>query len=682
MIELAWLVPLPFLVAFPIILFFGKKTWNSGAGIAILSAAISFVLAILVSFDVFAGKTYEMTYTLINLYTYDIGVGILVDPLSTIMILVVTLISLLVNVYSLGYMHGEEGLPRYYAELMLFSGSMLTLVLADSLLLLYIGWELVGLSSYLLIGFWYKKPEAASAAKKAFITTKTGDAFMLIGIAMLFMYFHTLNIPYINEHAGELNTIQAIFFGTQVAVLSLIGIFLFFGAIGKSAQIPLLGWLWDAMEGPTTVSCLIHSATMVKAGIYLVARMYPTFATSSVAMTFIAYVGALTAFVAATMALASYGIKKILAFSTISQLGYMVLGLGVGGLGPAMYHLVSHAFFKALLFLGAGSVIHAVHTRDIREMGGLHNSMKITSLTMLIGGLSLSGIPPFSGFFSKDLVIEAAYHSGDMFLYWLSVITAGLTAFYFFRMWYMVFIKKPQHEIHAHESPPVMTYPMIVLAALTTIFGLFVEATNSFIPFTVKTFEDLHLEFTELGILHMEILKLVSVPLIVPETLIPFVPISLAALGVLLASGVYYKPMIPPDALTRNPVGKWIFTLLYNRYYVDDIYNFVAEQIFLNGFGRALSWFDLHVIDKIVEGIAIVTVLVAKISRWFDEKVVDGIVNGIASSLNYIGSKVRKIQSGIIQNYVTLILIGLFFLLLIMNFYNNLVEMIKFIPIF
>ncbi len=680
MIELAWLVPLPFLVAFPIILFFGKKTWKEGAGIAIPTAALSFILAIIVSIDAIAGKTFEMSYTLINLYTYDISVGILVDPLSTIMILVVTLISLLVNIYSLGYMHGEEGLPRYYAELMLFSGSMLTLVLANSLLLLYIGWELVGLSSYLLIGFWYKKPEAASAAKKAFITTKTGDAFMLIGIAMLFMYFHTLNIPYINEHASELNAIQTIFLGTQVAVLSLIGIFLFFGAIGKSAQIPLLGWLWDAMEGPTTVSCLIHSATMVKAGIYLVARLYPTFASSAMAMTFIAYVGALTAFVAATMALASYGIKKILAFSTISQLGYMVLGLGVGGLGPAMYHLVSHAFFKALLFLGAGSVIHAVHTRDIREMGGLHSSMKITSLTMLVGGLSLSGIPPFSGFFSKDLVIEAAYHSGDMFLYWLSVITAGLTAFYFFRMWYMVFIKKPQREIHAHEAPPVMTYPMITLAILTTIFGLFVEATDSFIPFTVRTFEPLHLEFTELGILHVEIMKLIAMP-IVPGIITPVLPISLATLGVLVASIVYYKPIIPPDALTRNPIGKGIFAFLYNRYYVDDVYNFVAEQIFLNGFARALSWFDIHIIDKIVEGIAIATVLVARVSRWFDEKVVDGIVNGIAYVLSYTGSKIRKIQSGIIQNYVTLILIGLFLLLLIMNFYDILVELIEFIPI-
>ena len=672
MIEYSWLIPLPPLLLFPIILLIGKRTKDEGAWLSFGGALISLIISIMAAVDVLAGATWEITYTWINLKVITLDVGILMDPLAAVMVLVVSSIATLVNIYSLGYMAGEEGLPRYYAEISLFTGSMLILVLANSILLLFIGWELVGLCSYLLIGFWYKRPAAASAAKKAFIVTRFGDALMLAGIGLLFTFFGTLNISYINEHISTSNL--------DMFWLTVIGVLLFFGAVGKSAQIPLQGWLWDAMQGPTTVSCLIHSATMVKAGIYLVARLYPVFAASHYTMTFIAYTGGVTAFVAGTMALAEWDIKRILAYSTISQLGYMTLGLGVGAFSAAIIHLVSHASFKALLFLGAGSVIHVVHSNDLRDMGGLFKHMKITAITMLIASLSLSGIPPFSGYFSKDFIIEATYHLGDSFLYHLSVITAGITAFYILRLWYLAFILPPSkpHD-HAHESPPSMTIPLVLLAIATTVLGVLRFTMPEFVIESVKGYG---VTFTHEGLLVHS--PLVVVPYLsavpsIPEFATLFYPISLALTGLAIATAVYKMNLIPADLLTKNKLGSVIYKVLACQYGTDALYLLISETIIYKGISRAIAWFDLHVIDGIVNGIGKAAVLIATGTNLTDLYIIDGIINGIGHAAVRTGRVLRRIQTGIVQNYVSLMLIGLIIVLLVLQFQTELLNLLTYL---
>lgn len=664
MIEYAWLIPIIPFLGFPLALFFGKKTWNEGAIIGIIVSAIALILSVLVSIDVlFYGRTYEANYSWILLENYDLSIGILVDQLTIVMILIVSLVGFLVNVYSIAYMHGEDGLPRYYAELSLFIGSMLTLVLANNLLLLFIGWELVGLCSYFLIGFWYERPDAASASKKAFITTRFGDAFMLAGIALIFVYFHTLNIREINEQI--LTMVE-----TNLWIVTLIGVLLFLGAVGKSAQVPLLGWLWDAMAGPTTVSCLIHSATMVKAGIYLVARLYPVFSASPITLTVIAYTGGITAFVAASMAFAAWDIKKVLAFSTISQLGYMMMGLGVGGYGASIFHLLSHSMFKALLFLGAGSVIHAVGSNDMRNMGGLFKSMKITAYTMLIGSLSLSGIPPFSGFFSKDLIIEAAYHAGDYFLYYLSVITAMMTAFYIFRLWFLTFMGDLKSNVHPHEAPPVMTVPLMILATGATIVGFFeyfglLEFISE--PLFEYPIHISHEGFFEAAVGAIGFAFSKSIPAI-PEFIVPWFTLPLALIGLLLSTSVYYTHKISPDVLTKTSIGQKIYAFLGARYGVDWLYNFIAETIAYRIISKAMLAVEYYVFDGIVNLIGKAAVLGAIISDLFDIYIIDGIVNAIGKIAMRVGDRVRRIQTGVIHSYITLIAVGIVIILLIMGY--------------
>jgi len=663
MIEYAWLIPVAPFLAFPISLFFGKKTWNQGAGIGIIASTIALVLSVLVSIDVIVyGVTLDKDYlNWIALEGYDLSIGILVDQLTVVMLLVVSLIGLLVNVYSIAYMHGEEGLPRYYAEISLFIGSMLTLVLSNNLLLLYIGWELVGLCSYLLIGFWYKRQDAASASKKAFITTRFGDAFMLAGIALIFAHYHTLNIRKIIDY---------ILVEPNLWLITIIGVLLFLGAVGKSAQIPLLGWLWDAMAGPTTVSCLIHSATMVKAGVYLVARIYPLFAASPITLTVIAYTGGITAFVAATMAFAAWDIKKILAFSTISQLGYMIMGLGVGGYAASIFHLLSHSMFKALLFLGAGSVIHAVGSNDIRKMGGLLKPMKITAYTMLIGALSLSGIPPFSGFFSKDLVIEAAYHAGDYFLYYLSVITAMMTAFYIFRLWFYTFMGDLRSNVHPHEAPKVMTVPLMILATGATIVGFFEYfgflefITEPFIEYPIHMSHEGFLE-TAIGAIGFTFSR--TLPAI-PEFIVPVFTLPFVLIGLGISTAIYYKHSISPEVITRYKFGKVLYHILESRYGVDWFYNFIAEKVAYGVFSKALMAVEYYVIDGIVNAIGKASILLAVFSDLFDRYVIDGIVNGIGKVSMAIGDRVRRIQTGIVQNYISLVAVGILLLLLIIGY--------------
>ncbi|HXK36844.1 MAG TPA: NADH-quinone oxidoreductase subunit L, partial [Candidatus Paceibacterota bacterium] len=389
--------------------------------------------------------------------------------LTAIMLLVVSVVGTLVVVYSAAYMHEEaERRRRYYAEIMLFISVMYGLVIANNYLMMFVFWELVGLCSYLLIGFWYERPSAASAAKRAFIVTRVGDIMFMAGIIILFKYMGSFDFSVLFANGG-----RDAFDAVPNDILTLSTILIFGGAIGKSAQFPLHEWLPDAMEGPTTVSALIHAATMVKAGVYLVARSYPLLVQTPDSLLFVGIIGGVTALLAATVALTQTDIKRVLAYSTISQLGYMILGLGAGGFillssGSAVgysastFHLMNHAFFKALLFLCAGSVIHAVGTNDMRLMGGLRKKMPITSITMLVGALAIAGIPPLSGFWSKDEVLSSVYHAGSFdatfFLLWaMGVATAFLTAFYMFRMWFMTFVGNPRSEYHAHESPKLMT---------------------------------------------------------------------------------------------------------------------------------------------------------------------------------------------------------------------------------
>ncbi|MBG7617620.1 MAG: NADH-quinone oxidoreductase subunit L, partial [Chloroflexi bacterium] len=393
----------------------------------------------------------------------NINVGIILDPLTVIMLVVITSVSLMVQIYSQGYMQGDPGYQRYYAYMSLFTTSMLGLVLVDNLLLMFVFWEMVGLCSYLLIGFWFQKPSAANAAKKAFIVTRVGDFGFLAAIVLLLKETGTLDVAQLNGMA-EFGLIGA-------TVLTLAGLGIFLGAVGKSAQFPLHVWLPDAMEGPTPVSALIHAATMVAAGVFLVARTYPIFAASETAMTTVGIIGAVTCIFAASIGLVMNDIKRVLAYSTISQLGYMMLGLATGGVAVGMFHLLNHAFFKSLLFLGSGNVNHATGTFDMRKMGGLKKIMPWTYRTFLIASISMAGIWPLSGFWSKDEILATAWHEQPL-LFWLALITVFMTAFYIFRVIFMTFHGEYRGEGHPHESPRVMIAPLIFLAMLAVFSGL------------------------------------------------------------------------------------------------------------------------------------------------------------------------------------------------------------------
>ena len=431
MAELAWIIPvLPF-ISFLIIALAGHKTPGDGDKVGIAAILAAFVLSLIVFFEVVGGGSAVGAFEWAKVGSVSVGMGYHIDALAATMLVVVTLVSLLVHIYSLGYMHGDSRCKRYYSVLSLFTGSMLGLVIADNFLMLFIFWELIGLCSYLLIGHWYEKVDVGFAAMKAFLTTRVGDIALLIGIFVLFFNTQTFNFVGVQEQvaAGQ-------FAGAALAAAAIL---IFAGAVGKSAQFPLHTWLPDAMAGPTPVSALIHAATLVAAGVYLVARSYGIFAGSETAMLTVAWVGGFTALFAATIALVMTDIKKVLAYSTVSQLGFMVTALGVGGFTAGFFHLVTHAVFKALLFLGSGSVIHGTDTQDMREMGGLRQKMPVTFWTWLIGGLALAGVYPLAGFWSKDEIMLAAHEGGYTALFWILVIASTLTAFYIARATIMTF---------------------------------------------------------------------------------------------------------------------------------------------------------------------------------------------------------------------------------------------------
>ena len=637
LLPLLIIIPVLPLMAFITNIFFGKKVGAKSAYISIAAISISFLISVYLFFGmVFSGEqSVEFRFDWLNFGFFNIQLGLMLDGLTAVMLVVVTTVSLLVKIYSVGYMHGDPRYSRYYAYLSLFTVAMLGLVLANNFLLLFISWELVGLMSYLLIGFWYEKKSASDAGKKAFITTKVGDLGFFAGLMLLFTVGATFNFKDLALLVGS--------GAVPESTLNWIGILIFCGAVGKSAQFPLHVWLPDAMEGPTPVSALIHAATMVAAGVYLVARTFFIYVEAPLAMSVVAYTGTFTAIFAASMALVANDIKRVLAFSTVSQLGYMIMALGVGGYTAGMFHLTTHAFFKALLFLGAGSVIHGSGTQDLREMGGLGKKMKITMFTVLIACLAIAGIPPFSGFYSKEEVLSAAYNSGHMVIYWTGTITAFMTAFYMFRLFFLAFTGPARSEIHAHESPKSMTVPLMVLAFLSVVCGFLFVAGHSFEKLVYFGAE--HEAAAQAG-----------------SHFVLYMSLVVAVLGIGLAFVMYYLKKISPDFIAGKFFG--LYRLLSNKYYIDEFYEaaFVRPAKNLAGL---LFKFDQKVVDGAVNGSGFMTVLMSKLQDIFDKVVVDGAVNGTGWLANKGGEVLKHLQTGYIQNYILMAAAGLVLIILL-----------------
>jgi NADH-quinone oxidoreductase subunit L len=591
------------------------------------------------------------------------------------MILVVTGVGFLIHVYSIGYMSHEGGYYRFFGYLNLFMFSMLTLVLANNLLLLFVGWEGVGLCSYLLIGFYFLKKSASDAGKKAFIVNRVGDTGFLLGIFFIATVFGTIRFT---SHglgdpiafAGINETLKAMVDLNRLpatGVLTAIALLLFVGATGKSAQLPLYVWLPDAMEGPTPVSALIHAATMVTAGVYMVARMNAVYQLAPLAMDVVAVVGALTAIFAASIALVQNDIKKVLAYSTISQLGYMFLALGVGAFSAGIFHLMTHAFFKALLFLAAGSVIHALSgEQDLRKMGGLWNTVPATSRPFLIATLAIAGMPPLAGFFSKDEILghtfgRSAAVDRYLFLWVVGLITAGLTAFYMFRLLFLAFWGfsrvSPEVERHIHESPKTMTVPLMILAALSIIGGWFALPTlwggdSSFERFLEPVVSGVIPETVAVRFAHHTLLV---------EWLLMGISVGIAGLGIWLAYNFYLKH----PQLHSKVSASWrrLHNLLIHKYYVDEIY----DALFVNrikDLSTAFALFDAKIIDGLgVDGAGWLARVLSSISMWWDKWIVDGLVNLVGKFTRSLSQPIRMFQTGVFSSYAVFILIGLAILL-------------------
>ena len=574
-------------------------------------------------------------FTWITAGIFKVDFSLQVDQLTVVMLFVVTFVSLLVHIYSTGYMAHEDGYYRFFSYLNLFVFFMLTLVLASNVVLMFVGWEGVGLCSYLLVGFWFLKQSAISAGKKAFITTRIGDLGFTIGILFLFWTFHSVDFVTVFKQAAGM-PVEA--FG-PAGVLTGISLLLFIGAVGKSAQIPLYVWLPDAMEGPTPVSALIHAATMVTAGVYMVARMNPLFSRAPFAMFIVAMIGALTAFFAATIGLVQTDIKKVLAYSTVSQLGYMFLGLGVGAYASGVFHLMTHAFFKGLLFLAAGSVIHAMGgDQEMPHMGGLRTKIPITFWCMFIATLAIAGIPGFAGFFSKDEILEAAASGphANVWFYWLGLIGAGFTSFYMFRLIFLTFFGAPrydEHKVHVHESPYNMTVPLICLAILSTVGGWvaaphLVGGTDYFAKFLHPVFDAYAVTPTAANEAASEVAGSPMMDLVHALT---GMPVIIALLGLLIAWWFYIKSPETPKKLAQSVRG--LYTLVLHKYYIDELYNTVIVQ--------PLLWISTNVLWHVI-----------------DEGAIDGTVNGIGRGMRESGAHVRQIQSGNARSYATWVVIG------------------------
>ena len=610
-LQWAWLAPAACVGAFTALALFGRYLPWKGPYIAIGAIGFGFVLFWFLLKDLLNGAAREFSATWFEAGGGVFDLGMTIDPVAMVMMGVITFVSLLVQIYSLGYMRGESRLAWYFAVHSLFVASMLGLVLSNNLLVLYVGWELVGICSYLLIGFWYERRSAAEAAKKAFITTRIGDVGLLVGILLLYNKLGTFHIPTILEavEAGELSS----------GVMTLSAILIFLGAMGKSAQFPLHVWLPDAMEGPTPVSALIHAATMVVAGVYLVARMLPLFEAAPGAGELVIAIGLITAVLGATMALSSTDLKRVLAYSTVSQIGFMMLALGHGALAAAMFHLATHALFKALLFLGAGNVLHAVGEHsdvDIRRLGGLRSRMPVTSVVFVIAALALSGIPPLSGFWSKDEILQGIWKDGNPATLVITIGAFFLSALYMTRLCWLVFFGKlkPENET-AHEAPFVMTGPIVLLGLLTLVFGFTApdwldnvlglpgEATG-FGSFVLDKADSFH-----------EHVVLAAVSSVV------------ALVGIVLGLALYRQGMSLPGPAERGLAP--VRNLAANKYYLDDAYQWTIDRVVL-GIGGATAWFDRHVVnDAGVDGTGLFTAKMSRILRRHQTGQVSNYVLGI-----------------------------------------------------
>jgi NADH-quinone oxidoreductase subunit L len=614
MSRLVWLIPLFPLVGTLINAVFGRFIGHKAHWIAVPAVLASFVTSCLVFGRVWHGETWTGDlFPWVVAGSFKAPVTAQVDQLTAVMLLAVTGVGFLIHLYSAGYMHDDDGYARFFTYMNLFVFSMVMLVLAGNFLLFYVFWEAVGLCSYLLIGFWYEKKSASDAGKKAFIVNRVGDFGFGLGVMLIWVTFGTLQFGEVFAKADA-----SVSTNTYLAIALL----LFMGACGKSAQLPLFTWLPDAMEGPTPVSALIHAATMVTAGVYMVARCHKLFEMAPLSLEIVAWVGGLTALFAASIGLVQTDIKRVLAYSTISQLGYMFVGVGVGAYAAGIFHLVTHAFFKALLFLGAGSVIHGLSgEQDLRKMGGLAPRMMTTTVTFLVGAFGLAGIPPLAGFFSKDEILGAVFHGHRYLLWAMLLLGAFMTAFYTFRLVFLAFFGGPRmpKEVahHIHESPAVMTIPLIVLAVLTVVAGLAVGIPSS------QGTAFAHFLAPVLPLEESEHSAGVAFSLLVLSALV-------AIAGVALAWMVYGR--IPVRAasigVARNPLHK----ILIDKYYVDEIY----DALFVKPIYQLSLW----------------------LARVFDPRVIDGLVNGVATTVASWSRGLRRVQTGFVMNYALGVLLG------------------------
>src|SRR5215472_4709385 len=686
-LEHLWLIPLFPLITAALMLFVGRRLANSAVSLfCVGSVGLSFAFAVgAVTQLLSVGPEYRVAQRILfewltpgqmqlstgHLIRFTADWGYLLDPLSCVMVLVVTGVGFLIHIYSIGYMGHEGGYYRFFGYVNLFMFSMLTLVLANNMLLMFVGWEGVGLCSYLLIGFYFLKKSASDAGKKAFIVNRIGDAGFILGILLTAVTFGTIRFTSVaisgaEKTSGIIQALQAAVvdahsLASGAPVLTAIALLLFIGAMGKSAQIPLYVWLPDAMEGPTPVSALIHAATMVTAGVYMVVRMSAVYQLAPFALDVVAVVGATTAIFAASMALVQNDIKKVLAYSTISQLGYMFLALGVGAFAAGIFHLMTHAFFKALLFLGAGSVIHAMSgEQDIRKMGGLWSKIPTTARTFGIATLAIAGIFPFAGFFSKDEILGQAFDR-FFFLWVVGFITAGLTAFYMFRLFFLTFIghcRADEHvEKHIHESPSPMTVPLLVLAGLSAIGGWIgwpaaLGGENRFERFLDPVLTGVIPETGAVRIAHHAVAK---------ELGLMVASLTVVAVGFWLAYEFYCSKRFGPEALART--FPRLYQLLSHKYYVDEMY----DAAFVNrtkDLGTLLGRFDAKVIDGVgVDGTGWLARFGSTLSMWWDKWIIDGLLNFGATLAQITGSLVRYLQTGLFSRYALWILLGLVLLL-------------------
>jgi NADH-quinone oxidoreductase subunit L len=623
------LIPLLPLAGFILLGLFGRKYFRNSSGIiGTLLLLVSTILAINTAYEYFFdyGKVAGVYQKIVPLsYTWlefskgvSIDMGILLDPISVMMLVVVTFVSLMVHIYSLGYMKGDERFPVFYSFLGLFTFSMLGLVISSNLFQIYIFWELVGVSSFLLIGYYYNKSSAVAACKKAFIVTRFADLGFLIGILILSFSSGTLDFNLLidrltNPESGHLQSaVASSFLGASAVTWG--AALIFIGGAGKSAMFPLHIWLPDAMEGPTPVSALIHAATMVVAGVFLVARLFPVFyITTPAVLEIIGWVGAISAIFAAIIACTQTDIKRVLAYSTMSQIGFMMFALGVSkyggesGLGytASMFHLFTHAMFKALLFLGAGAVIHYIHSNDMKDMGGLRKFLPITHITFLVACLAIAGVPPFAGFFSKEEILLAAYQNNTA-IYWIALITSGLTAYYMFRLYFSIFWNKPQelHGARHSEGGFAMMMPLVLLAIGAAAAG--------FIPFgNYVSTDGSQLES------HFNLRFSIA-------------PVAIGLAGIFIAMWLYKKQSEKPDKLAASFYG--FYKMAYNKFYIDEIWMFITKKILFN--------------------------LIGKPAAWFDKNVVDGMINLTGNTTAAISEGIKKVQSGKVQQYAIYFLAG------------------------